>query len=90
MKKQKDKEKENQKGNQKEKQDPNKRQVKGRTLRDLIPSNSPHLKNLRELSSISYEQDAKAKIQEIKDFIIISKPEDLFPEWPDELTLNVK
>ena len=61
----------------------------GKTVKDLFPANSLHLKNLREQNQINNEAMSSEEIKEIKEFIIISKPDDIFPEWPDEEILKV-
>lgn len=78
------------KGNAKDKDPKNKQKQGGKTAKDLFPPNSPHLKNLREQNPINNEAMSNEEIKEIKDLIIISKPDDIFPEWPDEETLTVK
>jgi hypothetical protein len=75
------------KGNPKDKFD--KKNKSEKTAKDLYPPNSPHLKNLREQNLLEIKSMSNDDIKEIKELIIISKPDDIFPEWPDEDSIKV-
>ena len=84
------KQKEPPKLNPKDKANANKKQKQGKTVEDLFPANSPHLKNIREQNPTNNEAMSLEEIKEIKELIIISKPDEIFPEWPDEEIIKVK
>lgn len=80
----------NNKPNPKEKIEPNKKAAgSNKNPKDLLPANSQHNKNIRETFPIRQTDITHAETNEIKEFLIFSKPFEILPEWPNEEELKV-
>jgi len=80
----------NNKPNLKEKIEPNKKAGgSNKNPKDLLPSNSPHNKNIRETFPIRQTDITQTETNEIKELLIFSKPFEILPEWPNEEELKV-
>lgn len=71
----------------KEKQDSTKKPLKN--PRELLPLNSPYLKNIRETFPFKPTDLSLEEISCIKENLIPYKPHELFPLWPTEEELKV-
>ncbi len=61
-----------------------------KNTRDLIPPNSPYIKNIRETFPIKQGNIPDNELLEIKQLLIFLKPYQVIPEWPNEEELLVK